>query len=55
MFYKLGFTSMNRDRNFKLLFDVYSKQIDIFAVDENNIFIVECGHRIDFIFVGNID
>ncbi len=42
IFYNLGFSWMNKDRNFKLKFNGYTKQIDILAKDENNIFVVEC-------------
>ena len=42
MFYNLGFSHMNKDRKCKLQFDIYSKQIDVIARDDENIFIVEC-------------
>jgi len=42
MFYNLGFNYMNADRKLKINFKVYSKQVDILAVDDNNIFVVEC-------------
>lgn len=42
IFYNLGFFHMNRDRKCRLDFDGYSKQIDVLARDENNIFVVEC-------------
>lgn len=42
IFYNLGFSFMNRDRNCKLEFGTYSKQIDVLAKDEDNIFVVEC-------------
>jgi DNA sulfur modification protein DndB len=42
IFYNLGFRHMNKDRNFKLKYGSYTKQIDIFAMDNDNIFIVEC-------------
>jgi len=42
MFYNLGFNYINADRNLKIKFPVYSKQIDVLAIDDNNIFVVEC-------------
>lgn len=46
MFFKMGFFTMNKDRNFRLQSDInnpdLTKQIDIFAVDEDTVFIVEC-------------
>ena len=42
IFYNLGFRRINKDRNFKLKYGSYSKQIDIFSMDDDNIFIVEC-------------
>ena len=42
IFYSLGFTTINEDRNCKLQLNVYKKQIDVLAKDENNIFVVEC-------------
>ncbi|MBC8485543.1 MAG: DGQHR domain-containing protein [Bacteroidetes bacterium] len=42
VFYNLGFSYMNKDQNCKLEFDIFSKQIDVLARDEDNIFVVEC-------------
>lgn len=42
IFYNLGFSCMNKDRNCKLKFNSLTKQIDVLARDEENIFIVEC-------------
>ena len=42
IFYSLGFPCMNKSRNCKLQFDSLTKQIDVLAIDEDNIFIVEC-------------
>lgn len=42
IFYNLGFSYMNKDRKCKLKYHRYTKQIDIFARDDDNIFIVEC-------------
>jgi len=42
LFYKMGFEKMNKDRNFKIRIGTIEKQIDIFAVEQNRIFIIEC-------------
>ncbi len=42
LFKNMGFTEMNQDRNFKIQAGATTKQIDVFAKDENNVFIVEC-------------
>ena len=42
LFKNMGFTEMNKDRNFKIQAGPIKKQIDIFAKDENNVFIVKC-------------
>jgi len=42
IFYNLGFYSMNKDRNLKLKLKGYTKQIDVIARDDNNVFIIEC-------------
>lgn len=42
IFYGLGFPRINKDRNCKLQFNTLTKQIDILAIEEDNIFIVEC-------------
>lgn len=46
LFAKMGFLYMNSDRNFRLRYakdtKIPGKQIDVFAVDEETIFIVEC-------------
>ena len=46
LFYNMGFTSLNKDRSFRMSYDVknpdFSQQIDVFAVDDETILIVEC-------------
>jgi len=42
IFFNLGFTYMNEDRNCKLQLNVYTKQVDVLAREKNNIFVVEC-------------
>ncbi len=43
IFYKLGFPCMNKEsKRFKLGFNTYSKQIDVFAREGDNIFIIDC-------------
>ncbi len=46
LFYKLGFTTLNKGRYFKLSYssngDELTQQIDVFAADEESILIVEC-------------
>lgn len=42
LFKNMGFTEMNKDRNFKIQAGPIKKQVDVFAKDGNNIFIVEC-------------
>lgn len=43
IFYRLGFSSLNKDRNCRLEFKSgYQKQIDVLARDDENIFVVEC-------------
>ena len=46
MFYQMGFTYMNKDRNFKMEYDFHNpnltQQIDVFAADDETILIVEC-------------
>lgn len=45
MFAKMGFTVLNRDRNFTIVYDKnnsFSQQIDVFAADEETVLIVEC-------------
>lgn len=46
LFVKLGFTSMNKDRNFEMSYDYQNpeitQQIDVFAADEETVIIVEC-------------
>ena len=46
LFQSLGFTTLNKDRYFKMDYDAknatLTKQIDVFAVDEETIIIVEC-------------
>lgn len=42
LFKNLGFIEMNKDRNFKIQAGPIRKQIDVFAKDKNNIFVIEC-------------
>lgn len=42
IFYNLGFWNMNESRKCKLKFNSYTKQIDVLARDNDNIFIVDC-------------
>lgn len=45
LFVNLGFTTLNRDKNFKMLYgndNSQIKQIDVFAVDDETIIFVEC-------------
>jgi len=42
LFKNMGFIEMNKDRNFAIQAGPIRKQIDVFARDEKNVFIVEC-------------
>lgn len=46
LFYQMGFFALNKDRNFKMSYDPnepdFTQQIDVFAVDDETIIIVEC-------------
>jgi len=42
LFKNMGFTEMNKDRNFKINAGPIEKQIDVFAKDGKNIFVIEC-------------
>jgi DNA sulfur modification protein DndB len=42
LFKSMGFKEMNRDRNFKIQTNVNPKQIDVFAKDDDNVFVIEC-------------
>lgn len=46
MFFNMGFDALNKDRNFRMVNDptnpALTKQIDVFAVEEETIFIIEC-------------
>ena len=46
LFYHMGFTYLNKDKNFKMTYDFqnpnFTQQIDVFAADEETILIVEC-------------
>lgn len=52
VFAQLGFTHLNRDRNFAIPYDKnnsdLTKQIDVFAKDNESILYVECKSSIDF-------
>lgn len=46
LFYQMGFTYLNKDRNFRISYDFrnsdFTQQIDVFAADEETVLIVEC-------------
>lgn len=42
IFYKMGFTHLNKDRSFKIDLDGNSKQIDILAMDDKTCVMIEC-------------
>lgn len=42
LFKKMGFSKMNKDRNFKVGVGTNQKQIDVFAKDDKQIILVEC-------------
>jgi DNA sulfur modification protein DndB len=42
LFKDMGFKEMNKDRNFKIQAGSSPKQIDVYARDENNIFVIFC-------------
>lgn len=42
VFYKMGFKILNKDNSFKIQLNGNSKQIDILAVDDETILVVEC-------------
>jgi len=42
LFYNMGFAEMNKDRNFKIQAGPIQKQIDVFAKDGKDTFVVEC-------------
>ncbi len=42
LFKQLGFSEMNKDRNFKIQAGPSPKQIDVFAKDEHNVFVIFC-------------
>lgn len=46
LFYKMGFSHLNSDRNFEMSYDFHNpdhtQQIDVFAADDESIIIVEC-------------
>jgi len=42
LFRNMGFQQMNKDRNFKIQVGPIQKQIDVFARDDKNVFIIEC-------------
>ena len=47
LFKRMGFQQLNRDRNFKIAVNGNPKQIDVFAKDEDNVFIIECKSSIE--------
>jgi len=62
LFARMGFLQMSADRNFRLCYTfenrVPGKQIDVFAVDEETIFIIECkssGKRVTTSFQKDIN
>lgn len=46
LFYQMGFSYLNKDRNFKMQYDYknpdFTQQIDVFAADDETVLIVEC-------------
>lgn len=42
LFKSMGFKEMNKDRNFKIQAGTIKKQIDVFAKDDSNVFVIEC-------------
>lgn len=42
IFYKMGFTSLNKENDFKIELKGNSKQLDIVAIDDETIIVVEC-------------
>ena len=42
IFKGMGFSELNKDRDFKIKIGNSWKQIDVFAKDDNNVFIIEC-------------
>ncbi|MBA7621031.1 hypothetical protein ES703_28388 [subsurface metagenome] len=42
LFKNMGFTEMNKDRNFEIQAGPIKKQIDVFAKDGNEVFVIEC-------------
>lgn len=46
LFAQMGFTHLNKDRNFKMSYDYhnpdFTQQIDVFAADDETVLIVEC-------------
>jgi len=47
LFKKMNFLEMNKDRNFKIKAGPIKKQIEVFAKEENNVFIVECTSSVE--------
>ncbi len=47
LFKRMGFQQLNKDRHFKIAVNGNPKQVDIFARDEDNVFIVECKSSIE--------
>lgn len=48
LFYKMGFTELNADRRFLITMkDGSNRQIDVFAKDDETVFVVECTHSRD--------
>lgn len=42
IFYKMGFTSLNKENDFKIELNGNSKQLDVVAIDDETIIVVEC-------------
>lgn len=55
LFKNIGFTEINKNRNFKIQAGPIKKQTDIFAKDENNAFIVECKASVESIQISRKD
>ena len=49
LFYRMGFKEMNRDRNFLVVGKdgATRRQLDVFAKDDETVFVVECTHSRD--------
>ncbi len=55
LFYNTGFEEMNKDRNLKIQAGPISKQVDVFAKDRTNIFVVECKASVEEVQISRKD